>query len=205
MRHLKILFILLMASFFLGGCGHKKPEVIQPPPEEIQFIAPIGKKIASNLVLSLKGELKSAMQQGSVEDAITVCNVSAMKLTDSIAKNSSFNVSIKRTSDKVRNPKNSPDEYEKMALDLFHELNNNEDELPEFYIQKITEDDMVQYNFYKPMIMDNLCLICHGEENARAPSASKMIKKLYPDDQAIGYKEGDLRGLIRIKFYEPSL
>lgn len=189
----------------LGSCGNKKPDVEQPPPEEIQFIAPIGKKISANLVLRLKGELKAAMQKSGVEEAISICNIEALQITDSVALESSFNISIKRTSNKVRNPKNAPDAYEKLALDLFLELENNKDDLPEFYIQKITEDDVVHYNFYKPMMMDNLCLICHGDENMRAPSASRLISELYPDDQAIGYKEGDFRGLIRIKFYEPEL
>lgn len=201
----KAIPIILMLVVVFGGCGNNKPVVEQPPADEVQFIAPLGKKIATNLVVSLKGELKAAMQSGGVEEAISVCNTSALLITDSVAESSSFNISIKRTSDKVRNPDNKPDAYEQLALDLYLELASNKDELPEFYIQKVRDNDLVQYNFYKPMIMENLCLICHGDENMRAPSATKLVNKLYPDDQAIGYKEGDFRGLIRIKFYEPAL
>lgn len=197
-------FFLLIVALFLSGCTQKKSVVEQPPAEEIQFIAPIGKKIATNLVTTLKGELQSAIQNEGVEQAISLCNVSALALTDSVAENSSFNVSIKRTSHKIRNPKNQADEYEKIALDLFQEIKENGDEMPEFYIQKITLNDLVQYNFYKPMKMENLCLMCHGDEHVRPVGISKMIRDLYPEDQAIGYKEGDFRGLIRIKFYEPA-
>lgn len=194
----------LLAFMLLAGCSETNPVVEQPPAEEIQFIAPIGKKIATNLVTSLKGELKTAIQQEGVEKAIHLCNESALIITDSVAEKSSFNVSIKRTSDRVRNPKNQADEFEQMALDLFQELKDNGNELPEFYIQKITVNELVQYNFYKPMLMENLCLMCHGDEHVRSAGVSKMIKDLYPEDQAIGYKEGDFRGLIRIKFYEPA-
>ena len=205
MHYLKYLIILLVLFFLTGSCGQKKLKVEQPPPEEIQFIAPIGKKIASNLFSTLKGELKTAMDQGGVEQAITLCNLNAIQLTDSVALNSSFHVSIKRTSDRVRNPSNAPDPYEQLALDLFNELINSGDEWPEFYIQKITGEETVQYNFYKPMKMDNLCLVCHGDNTTLAPNAMKLIDKLYPEDKATGYKLGDFRGLLRIKFYEPAL
>lgn len=205
MRSPRILITLALSALVLISCRQNKLQVEQPPAEEVQFIAPIGKKIATNLVITLKGELKAAMQHGGVEDAISICHLDALSITDSVAQNSSFNVSIKRTSNRVRNPLNAADPYEQLALDLFLELESNDDELPEFYIQKLTEDGQVQYNFYKPMVMENLCLICHGDENMRAPTASRIIGELYPDDQAVGYKEGDFRGLIRIKFFEPAL
>jgi hypothetical protein len=53
--------------------------------------------------------------------------------------------------------------------------------------------------------MESMCLICHGDKQTMAPSAAKILAERYPDDQARGYKEGDFRGLIRIKFYESSL
>jgi len=33
----------------------------------------------------------------------------------------------------------------------------------------------------------------------------KLVNKFYPEDKATGYKRGDFRGLLRIKFYEPAL
>jgi hypothetical protein len=185
------------------GCDQKTLPVEEPPPDEVKHIAPIGKKIASTLVSTLKSELKSAMNAGGVEQAITICNMKALPLTDSVARISSFNVDIKRVSYKVRNPANKPDEFEALALDLFNEMHMNGEEIPEFYIQKITLGDQAEYNFYKPMYMENLCLICHGDDPVRAPSADRLIAQLYPEDEAKNYKEGDFRGLIRIKFYEP--
>lgn len=202
MRRYYTIFIIIQLVFVLG-CGQKKLPVEQPPAEEVKHIAPIGKKIASNLVTTLKKEVKSAMNAGGVEEAIKVCNIKALPLTDSIARSSSFNVEIKRVSDKVRNPANKPDEFEALALELFNEMHMNGEEIPEFYIQKITTQEQAEYNFYKPMYMENLCLICHGEDPVRAPSADRLIAEFYPEDKAINYKEGDFRGLIRIKFHEP--
>ena len=37
-----------------------------------------------------------------------------------------------------------------------------------------------------------LCLQCHGE--AIAPPVAEKITKLYPEDKATGFREGDIRG-----------
>ena len=60
--------------------------------------------------------------------------------------------------------------------------------------------DIIKY--YKPMFVQNKCLLCHGDNNTRMPEVSKRIEKLYPDDLAIGYKEGDFRGLIRVEMQD---
>lgn len=200
-KNLTLLFLI----FMMASCRNEKLKIEQPPPDEVEFIAPIGKKIAATLVSTLKSEVKAAMQRGGVEEAIPFCKGKALVLTDSVAINSSFHVSIKRTSNRVRNPKNRPDEQEQLALDLFEELIGSGDELPEFYIQKITGGETSEYNFYKPMKTESLCLICHGDKITMSPNAAKLIGEYYPEDQATGYKEGDFRGLIRIKFYEPAL
>ena len=45
-----------------------------------------------------------------------------------------------------------------------------------------------------------LCLLCHGTQDAISPEVKLKLKELYPKDRAVGYKEGDFRGLIRVKF-----
>jgi hypothetical protein len=41
-----------------------------------------------------------------------------------------------------------------------------------------------------------VCQTCHGVEIA--PPVSAKIRELYPQDQAIGFKTGDLRGAFTI-------
>jgi hypothetical protein len=44
--------------------------------------------------------------------------------------------------------------------------------------------------------MEKPCLMCHGPEIA--PPIAERIAKLYPDDEATGFEEGDFRGLFWI-------
>jgi hypothetical protein len=47
------------------------------------------------------------------------------------------------------------------------------------------------------------CLNCHGNaEKDIATKTLEVIMQKYPNDLAIGYKEGDFRGLWKITFPE---
>lgn len=65
---------------------------------------------------------------------------------------------------------------------------------PKFFIQKLEDG----YRYYKPLKVKTICLTCHGETSLMDKKLLEKIKKLYPDDKAINYKEGDFRGVIRI-------
>jgi hypothetical protein len=53
---------------------------------------------------------------------------------------------------------------------------------------------------YYPILTGKMCLQCHGIKNEDInPETSSILKKLYPNDKAIGYKENDLRGLFKIE------
>ncbi len=47
---------------------------------------------------------------------------------------------------------------------------------------------------YKPLVAKAVCLKCHGT-NISA-EISKAIEISYPHDKAVGFKEGDLRGVV---------
>jgi hypothetical protein len=54
--------------------------------------------------------------------------------------------------------------------------------------------------YYKPIVINNeACLKCHGGLDVNSPLA-KAIKTTYPEDKAIGYKMGDLRGMVVVTF-----
>jgi cytochrome c len=49
-------------------------------------------------------------------------------------------------------------------------------------------------------MMKPLCLNCHGEPGKQINEATfNAIKAKYPKDKAMGYKEGDFRGLWVVK------
>ncbi len=194
--------ILLMIPILLilSACNYNKPKASDANNKEIKIIKPLGDKIASDLILSLQTELKKAIKAGGVPAAIEVCNLKALPLTDIIARSTDNNIEIKRTTFKYRNKSNAPDEYEEIALYYFHSKIESNEELPKYYIQKIKDKNEINYYYYKPLMLKAVCLNCHGTNEFITPETQSLIQEYYPEDKAVGYKEGEFRGLIRIKF-----
>ena len=71
--------------------------------------------------------------------------------------------------------------------------------MPKNYGQKILRKNKEILRYYKPMLVQTKCLLCHGDDDTRLPEVSKRIKKHYPNDLAKNYKDGDFRGLIRVE------
>ncbi len=50
----------------------------------------------------------------------------------------------------------------------------------------------------KPIYTEKACLECHGEKDKIKPAIRQFLERKYPEDQAFGYKEGNIRGGISI-------
>lgn len=193
-----IAFLLLISITVLWSCNQKNVSISEPTNEELIKIVPKGNEISTALMKSLKAELKSAITEGGFEQAIDVCNLKALPITNKITEIAGSNIQIKRTTLKYRNPENAPDEVEKTALDHFQMLLDQNENLPDHFVQKVTKQDVVQYYFYKPLIIENVCLGCHGNPENMDTKLLNQIAQYYPEDKATGYSEGDFRGLISV-------
>lgn len=154
-----------------------------------------GKEIAQNTAEHLGGQLTKSMKEGGVVKAVPFCNTMAMPLTDEMSEKN--NASIKRTSHKVRNEKNSPNDDESRILNEYKNiLDANEQPVP-----VVELDEWGKPHFYAPILLQQKCLACHGiiGENVTSKTNS-IIRSYYPNDDATGFKEGDLRGIWSITF-----
>ena len=191
-----LIFSILL--IIISGCAKQETvTIITENDASIHF--KLADSVANSLVKQLGGRLTDAIQNSGVIEAIDVCHKDAYKITDDLVDETEMVTSIKRVSNKYRNPKNSPDKYEVDALTWFENKISNDDVFPKSYGQRITVGKKEQLYIYKPMKMQNKCLLCHGDNKTRLPEVSKRIKKLYPDDRAIDYYNGDFRGLIRVE------
>ncbi|MDZ7763171.1 MAG: DUF3365 domain-containing protein [Melioribacteraceae bacterium] len=97
----------------------------------------------------------------------------------------------------MRNDK--PDEFEEEVLNMFHEKFNAEDLTSEDDYFEVIQKDTVSYARYmQPLFVGGPCLTCHGDENKMSDEIKSLLSESYPNDKAVGYKAGDLRGAISI-------
>lgn len=174
--------------------SHKK-EVIALSDTVIEQYRDQGRFISKSSFQALSSKLTSALQTGGVPHAVSFCNIEAMPIMDSLTKE--FDVSIKRVSDKNRNPDNGPDAFEKIILDLFNQNLNDFG----FINDTVLLDENNSIVYAAPILITPPCLQCHGVVGTDISDENfKIIKELYPDDKASAYALSDLRGIWRIRF-----
>lgn len=161
-----------------------------------------GKAIAGETQKLLGSHLMQAVAQGGFTNALSVCSVKAMPLTRQVAGSNS--VDIARVTHKARNPHDRANTNE-LALIRAYLTDLDSGNEPLQPVVKSTEDGQV--TFYAPIILNNpLCLNCHGSPGSDIqPNTLAAIGRIYPEDEATGFKLGDLRGLWRIKFSREEL
>ncbi|MFO7719017.1 MAG: DUF3365 domain-containing protein [Gillisia sp.] len=184
---------LLIVLIFMGmlSCDKSLTE------KETQEYVNKGNEISQATFQALSEKLTEQMKLGGPAQAIPFCNVAAIPLTQQLSEE--FDVTIKRTSDKLRNQDNKPSARELEIINLYHKLISEEREITPI----VEVDNNNNKHYYAPIMLKVNCLACHGTvEEFVSLKTDSIIKSLYPNDKAIGYSEGDLRGIWSIEFEE---
>ena len=180
---------LLPVMILLIGCASEKPFDEAAAVEK-------GRAIANTSFQTLMAQVTAAMQEGGPTHAVAYCNLQALPLVDSLS--SVEGVRIKRTSDRIRAPHDRPDADERRALEHYMQMVEQGGDTTSPVVWLL--GDSVAY--YQPIfIVSPNCLKCHGTPGKELdPAAHAEIQRLYPEDEAIGYSEGEFRGLWSIRW-----
>ena len=200
----KTLLILLPISImlFVGACGSSEEtdktsleeETLSLSEDQEKYYLETGNKITAAVFSVLSGELMGAMQADGVPGAMAYCNLQAYPLTDSLSNE--FDAHIIRLAERYRNPDNRL--QTEMDRKVFAEYDNMDAErFPTAERVKLAGDNSVI--FYKPIPLQPQCMACHGPKSAIGEENLAYIRELYPDDKAINFAPGDLRGMWRVE------
>jgi hypothetical protein len=166
-------------------------EEAAPAPERLPRAAapaPAPPARAAEAVAALRSELLAALTQALAqgpEAAIDACRVEAPRIAERIAAKG---VAVGRTSHRLRNPKNAPEPW---MLPLLDQLRSAPPEPGAWRSVDLVERGS---GYVEPIYLQPLCASCHGE--AVEPALLEQIRALYPSDQAVGFRVGELRGLF---------
>jgi hypothetical protein len=151
----------------------------------------IGLEYALSTKKVLGNNLMGAIQKKGTLAALEFCNLKAIALTDSIA--TKHNATIKRVSDRNRNPNNKANAEELKYIAQF-----KIDMAAKKEIKPVVLEKGAKIQFYYPIETNTICLQCHGKQIK--PNVLNQILKLYPNDLAVGYNESEVRGIWSITF-----
>ncbi len=145
----------------------------------------------AELLAPFKRELQAALREGLAEGpsrAIGACRLRAPQIAESLSRDG---VRVGRTSHRLRNPANASPEWVRPILDAY--LADSDDRA-----SRVAQLNEGRAGYVEPIATKQLCLVCHGE--SLAPDLAQQIRELYPEDRAVGFREGELRGVFWVEF-----
>jgi len=183
----------LAAAGLLASCAPEdRSAAVDPGPSEREAAMKTGREAAGVLKKALMTQLQAALEAGGPANAVDVCKISALPITESSGANFE-GVSVRRTTLRTRNPENAPDDLDKKVLARFAGSRPDNNPGP------VLEWNQTRLRYYEPLYIKELCLQCHGDPAAFSPDLRELLAASYPEDKATGYRAGDFRGLICVE------
>jgi hypothetical protein len=141
---------------------------------------------ATNALASeLLGELEAALASGGGPAGIQACREKAPEIAARVSQQ--FGLKIGRTSHRLRSPNNTPPAWAEVQI-----------------ANQVAEPTYLagsggQFAALLPIRLKAECQMCHGPAEAIDEDIQRAIAAFYPNDQAVGFAEGDLRGWIWVE------
>ena len=158
-----------------------------------------GMEVSMSTFGVLSKELQNAMKEGGVQKAVPYCNINALPIADSLSRE--FGVVIRRVTDKPRNPADTMNQVESQAFARFASAIEADGSA----VPTMVDLDEGAY-YFAPIVLQEFCQKCHGTPGEHISDGDyAIIKDLYPEDMAIGYRPGQLRGMWSIYYPEDKV
>lgn len=156
------------------------------------------RKVASNVPPRLLQVLNEEIAKGGPESAIVVCSEKAPQMARAASEQSGW--AIRRVSLRNRNPKATPDDWERAALEDFdRRAAGGESPATLEKSEIVAKGDGKEYRYMKALPVQQVCLACHGPAEKLTPEVTAKLRALYPDDKGVGYSLGQIRGAMTIR------
>jgi hypothetical protein len=186
----------------VAACSKDKPAPASEPPPSPPASTPASADLteterarAAAIVAELKktlvGALQGALSQGAPA-AIEACHGMAPALAQSLSKDG---IRVGRATRKPRNPANEATGWQADVLAQFERMRDAKQPLAGVWLTRRLDDGRGAYA--EPLVIQELCLTCHGA--SVAPDVQAILAQKYPSDRATGYALGDLRGIAWVE------
>ena len=155
------------------------------------------RSISQAMLKELGQKLQSAMTEGGAVNAIGVCNTQAPEIAGRVSAQNQ--VKLSRVGTRARNPvMGVPNDWQAKALAQFDAGLARGDKPAEMeFSETITKSDgSKEFHFAKPIVLQPMCMSCHGGPEQISPEVKSKLSELYPNDKAVSYQPGQLRGAV---------
>ncbi len=156
--------------------------------------------IAQTFMQTLGRTLQQTMKQEGPVAAIKVCSAVAPSIAGELSRQNGWRIT--RVGTRVRNPMlGMPDAWEQQVLTQFQARAAAGESFKEMsHAEIVAEPNGRYFRFMKAIGTQARCLTCHGPVGQIPAPVHAILKQQYPFDAATGYRQGDLRGAVSIKY-----
>lgn len=169
----------------------------QPGPGPNQSAMQETRDIAAAMLKELGQTLQAAMADGGPENAIGVCKTQAPEIAMKLSMKHQLKVA--RVGTRARNPDMGvPNDWQTQAMKQFESRLAKGDKPYDIeFIQLVKSGSYdLELRYAKPIVLQPMCTACHGTPEQISPEVKAKLDKLYPNDKAVNYKPGELRGAV---------
>jgi hypothetical protein len=152
--------------------------------------------VTQAMLKELGQKLQSSMAEGGAINAIGVCHLQAPDIANRASTNSQAKIS--RVGTRARNPvMGVPNDWQAKALAQFDAaLARGEKPADIEFAETVNTVSGKEFHFAKPIVLQPMCVSCHGSPEQISPEVKAKLNELYPKDKAVGYQPGQLRGAV---------
>ena len=152
--------------------------------------------VSQSMLKELGQKLQSAMAEGGAVNAIGVCNTQAPEIAGRVSTQNQ--VKLTRVGTRARNPvMGVPNDWQAKALAQFDAaLARGEKPADIEFSETVETANGKEFHFAKPIVLQPMCVSCHGNPEQISPEVKAKLNELYPNDKAVGYQPGQLRGAV---------
>jgi Protein of unknown function (DUF3365) len=107
-------------------------------------------------------------------------------------------IDFSRTAERVRNPDNGPDDWERDQLELFKFLTDAGIDASTLETAEVVKQGKTrEFRWIRPLVMGEPCMVCHGDQVD--PKILKLLAQEYPLDEATGYYSNEVGGAYSVR------
>lgn len=192
----------LAALLLAAGCGGQRgAEAPAAAPAAAPAPAPPAERAraaAADFSARLRTALRDRMASEGPVSAVAFCQDQAPAIAADVMAAHGVRIGRIAVPGRERNPGNTAVDWQLPVLARFADAVAG-GAAPEDQVELVIDGlpDGVAVRLLRGIRVEAPCQICHGVE--LAPGIAATIDRLYPDDRATGFREGDLRGALWVE------
>lgn len=163
-------------------------------PAAVEGPIPRARAMTQSFASELQATLLAAIEAGGPAHAIAVCKHEAPQIS---AAQASEGWTLSRTALRVRNPKNAPTSWQRAVLEAWQEQIDGgqiQDPASLEWFETIAGASGSELRYMRAIVLGGVCSGCHGPVEQISDEVRAALAEQYPEDQATGFRVGELRG-----------